>query len=119
MASLLQSLIRARGRGRGTAISRAEREHLNRVVRAFGAPLGRPEMPEAARAATGSIEPLTRRELEILESMATGRRNQQIADELVITVETVKRHVSHILNKLGATNRMEAVATARNLHFIP
>jgi LuxR family maltose regulon positive regulatory protein len=51
--------------------------------------------------------------------MAAGRRNQQIADELVISLETVKRHVSHIFNKLGATNRMEAVATARDLHLIP
>jgi ATP/maltotriose-dependent transcriptional regulator MalT len=119
MASLLQSLIRARGRGWGTAISRAEREHLNRVVRAFRAPVGHPEMPEAARVAPGSIEPLTRRELDVLGSMAAGRRNQQIADELVITLETVKRHVSHILNKLGAANRMEAVATARDLHLIP
>jgi LuxR family maltose regulon positive regulatory protein len=119
MASLLQSLIRARGRGWGAAISRAEREHLNRVVRAFRAPRGHSELPEAARAMTGSIEPLTRRELQILGSMAAGRRNQQIADELVISLETVKRHVSHIFNKLGATNRMEAVATARDLHLIP
>jgi LuxR family maltose regulon positive regulatory protein len=119
MASLLQSLIRARGRGWGTAISGAEREHLNRVVRAFQALPGHGERPDAAHAATGSIEPLTRRELDVLESMAAGRRNQQIADELVITLETVKRHVSHIFNKLGATNRMEAVATARDLHLIP
>jgi LuxR family maltose regulon positive regulatory protein len=119
MASLLQSLIRARGRGWGTAISGAEREHLNRVVRAFQAPLGHRERPQGAHAATSSIEPLTRRELEVLESMAAGRRNQQIADELVITLETVKRHVSHIFNKLGAASRMEAVATARDLQLIP
>jgi LuxR family maltose regulon positive regulatory protein len=51
--------------------------------------------------------------------MAAGRRNRQIADELVVTLETVKRHVSHIFDKLGAANRTEAVARARELHLVP
>jgi ATP/maltotriose-dependent transcriptional regulator MalT len=116
MATLLQRLIRARRRGE--AVSRAEREHISRVVRAFQPVVRRPEMPGSARAATGLIEPLTRRELEVLGSMATGRRNRQIADELVVTLDTVKRHVSHIFDKLGTTNRTEAVARARELRLI-
>ena len=119
MAALLQSLIRVRRPSRGAAISRAEREHVNQVVRAFGLPSVHPEMPGAAPVAMGPIEPLTRRELEVLGFMAAGRRNRQIADELVVTLDTVKRHVSHIFDKLGAANRTEAVARARELRLIP
>jgi LuxR family maltose regulon positive regulatory protein len=119
MAALLQSLIRVRRRGPGAAVSLAEREYVNRVVRAFRPPGGHPETPGAAPVATGLIEPLTRRELEVLGFMAAGRRNAQIADELVVTLDTVKRHVSHIFDKLGAANRTEAVARARELRLIP
>jgi Bacterial regulatory proteins, luxR family len=51
--------------------------------------------------------------------VAAGRSNQAIAAELVITIDTVKRHVTHILGKLGAANRTEAVARARALGLIP
>jgi LuxR family maltose regulon positive regulatory protein len=115
MAALLKSLIRARRGGHGAAMSRAEREHVIRVVRAF-----RPQKGlEAPAEATGLIEPLTRRELEVLGFIAAGRRNRQIADDLVVSLDTVKRHVSHIFDKLGTANRTEAVARARELRLIP
>jgi len=53
---------------------------------------------------------LTRREIEVVRLMATGMTNQAIADELVVTTGTVKAHVKHILRKLGAANRSEAVS---------
>jgi LuxR family transcriptional regulator, regulator of acetate metabolism len=53
---------------------------------------------------------LTRREVEVLELMASGASNQEIADRLAIAVGTVKSHVKHILRKLHAANRAEAVA---------
>ena len=67
---------------------------------------------------TGLIEPLTHRELEVLSLIAEGKRNRDIADELVVTLETVKKHVSHIFDKLGTTNRTEAVTQARDLGLI-
>jgi LuxR family maltose regulon positive regulatory protein len=117
MAALLQSLIRARQRGRAVAASRAARDHLNRVARAFRSPIGQPERP--APAASGLPEPLTGRELEVLGLVAAGRPNREIADELVVTLETVKKHLSHVFDKLGAANRSEAVARARKLRLIP
>ena len=66
----------------------------------------------------GLIEPLTGRELEVLRLLAAGRSNQDIARELVVTLDTVKKHVSHILGKLGGSNRTEAVARARQLDLI-
>ena len=45
--------------------------------------------------------------------------NQAIARELVVSLDTVKKHVGHVLGKLGAANRTEAVARARELGLIP
>jgi LuxR family transcriptional regulator, maltose regulon positive regulatory protein len=69
-------------------------------------------------AAVGLVAPLSARELEVLELLAAGRSNQAIAEELVITLDTVKRHVSHILDKLGAANRTQAVSRARELGLL-
>jgi len=55
-------------------------------------------------------ETLTRREIEVLEKIARGNRNIDIAIMLFISEETVKGHVKHIMEKLGANDRTEAVA---------
>ena len=57
---------------------------------------------------------LTDRELEVLELIAYGRTNEQIAHQLWMSPKTASVHVSHILTKLGATNRTEAARIARN-----
>jgi LuxR family transcriptional regulator, maltose regulon positive regulatory protein len=72
----------------------------------------------AAAAMPGLIEPLTARELEVLALLAAGRSNRRIAAELYVTLDTVKKHVGHILDKLGAANRTEAAARARQLGLI-
>jgi len=69
-------------------------------------------------AGMGIVEDLSERELEVLRLMAQGATNQAIAEELVITVGTVKSHINHILGKLGAHNRTEAVARARRFGLI-
>jgi LuxR family maltose regulon positive regulatory protein len=60
-------------------------------------------------------EPLSKREQEVLQLLADGVSNQEIAQELVIAIDTVKRHVSHIYSKLGVHNRVQAVQQARAL----
>jgi DNA-binding NarL/FixJ family response regulator len=57
-----------------------------------------------------SDESLTAREIEVLRQVAGGNRNRDIADKLFITEETVKVHIKHIMEKLGATDRTQAVA---------
>jgi len=52
---------------------------------------------------------LTRREIDVLRLMAAGETNAGIAERLIISEGTVKSHVKHILRKLGAANRAEAV----------
>ncbi len=63
-------------------------------------------------------EPLSSRELEILRRIAAGYTNQQIAEEFVIALTTVKKHASNIFGKLGVTNRTRAVARGRELGII-
>jgi len=57
-----------------------------------------------------SDEALTGREIEVLHQIAGGNRNRDIAEKLFITEETVKVHIKHIMDKLGATDRTQAVA---------
>ena len=64
------------------------------------------------------IEPLTTRELEVLRLIEAGDTNQDIADRLVISIPTVKRHISNINTKLGAKNRTQAVSLARELGLL-
>jgi DNA-binding NarL/FixJ family response regulator len=57
-----------------------------------------------------SDEALTAREVEVLRQIAGGNRNRDIAEKLFITEETVKVHIKHIMEKLGASDRTQAVA---------
>jgi LuxR family transcriptional regulator, maltose regulon positive regulatory protein len=59
------------------------------------------------------LEPLTPQEQRVLHLLAEGASNQQIADQLVISLATARKHVSNILGKLGAANRTQAIALAR------
>jgi DNA-binding NarL/FixJ family response regulator len=59
-----------------------------------------------------SDETLTSREVEVLRQVAGGNRNRDIAERLFISEETVKVHVKHVMEKLGASDRTEAVAIA-------
>ena len=117
MAALLDRLITAQRSG--GAAAEVPRGCLARLQRALGV---QHVAPGAGRrsvtAVPGLVEQLTSRELEVLEMLAAGRSNQAIAGQLVVTLDTVKKHVSHVLGKLGAANRTEAVARARELSLI-
>jgi DNA-binding NarL/FixJ family response regulator len=57
---------------------------------------------------------LSERELDVLRLLAAGKSNQQIADELVISLNTVRRHVSNVFDKTGVANRAQATAYAKD-----
>ncbi len=85
---------------------------LEGVRAAAGAGVRRPAGPG------GIVETLTPRELEVLRLVALGRSNSQVAGELFVTVGTVKSHLHTISGKLGAANRVEAVARGRELGLL-
>lgn len=91
--SFLEELLREAARGKA-------RENLD-------------ESPRAVSKPVGSASVISEREKEILILLERGRSNQEIAISLVITIGTVKSHVNHILRKLDASNRTQAVANAR------
>jgi LuxR family transcriptional regulator, maltose regulon positive regulatory protein len=116
MAALLGKLVAARRSGRG-ADDRIPREYVDRLRRAFERTSSCAGPSTAMHA--GLVEPLSRRELEVLHLLVVGKRNQEIADELVVALNTVKKHIHHIFDKLGASNRTEATARARELGLLP
>ena len=93
--------------------------YLAALLRACGQADAVPPQRRAAAAVPGLVEQLTNRELEILALLAAGTPNPRIAEELVVTLDTVKKHVTHVLGKLGAANRTEAAARARQLGLTP
>ena len=120
MARLLGRLAAAQRTGRVAAPGAVPSGYLDRLARAFqpGSAHAAPRTTHEIAGVAGLVEPLSDRELEVLGLLAAGRSNQQIADELVVVLDTVKKHVGHILDKLGAANRTQAVARARVLGLL-
>jgi class 3 adenylate cyclase/DNA-binding CsgD family transcriptional regulator len=91
-------------------------QHLRRELRARGV-LSIPRGPSRATAAEPAR--LTGRQLEVLQLLAAGRSNAEIAARLSLSVKTVEHHVSALLGKLGMGSRREAAAAARRLNVTP
>lgn len=102
-------LRRAAGAGMHSAYTR-------RLLSAFEG--GPTSTPTAKPTPSGLPEPLTARELEVLRLVAAGLTNQEIADQLVVTLATVKRHIANSYGKLGVGHRTEAVARANALDLL-
>jgi LuxR family transcriptional regulator, maltose regulon positive regulatory protein len=116
MARLLGRLTAAQRTGQVVFPGPVPRGYLERLTRAFQPAAAPPAARDTAMA--GPSESLSERELEVLRLLAAGKSNQQIADELVVALATVKKHVGHILGKLNAANRTQAVARARVLGLL-
>jgi ATP/maltotriose-dependent transcriptional regulator MalT len=78
----------------------------------------RPDDQEVRSSAPPLVEPLTEREMEVFELLASGRTNPEIAADLSVTVGTIRAHTSNIYAKLQARNRAEALARARELGLL-
>ena len=98
---------------RGYLLKSMPPEELVEVIRQVHAGKKRiPPQLAAQLAEHMSDEDLTSREIEVLNHISGGNRNRDIADKLFITEETVKVHIKHIMEKLGASDRTQAVAIA-------
>ena len=110
----LLSTLRARSRRQNAPEGDETTRYLDRVLAAFSPQIGAGHRP----AQHVLPEPLSGREHEVLDLMTVGASNQEIAESLVITLDIVKRQVSNVLSKLGASNRTQAVSRARELGLL-
>lgn len=92
------------------------RSYVLTILRAAQAqaPLHSAEQAENA----GLVEPLSLQEERVLRLLIAGRNNQEIARELIISVNTVKYHIKHLYQKLGVSNRLQASAAARQIRLL-
>lgn len=87
--------------------------YLRQLLAGLGVEMALDTPIEAGAKINAALDPLTDRELEVLELVAAGLSNRDIAQQLTLSLGTVKRHVSNINSKLQASSRTEAVALAR------
>jgi LuxR family maltose regulon positive regulatory protein len=89
-------------------------DRLNRILAAFPAVGELPATLASKQPAGGTlVEPLTERELEILRMVHDGLSNGEIAEKLIVTVGTVKKHLNNIFGKLAVSSRTQALVSAR------
>ena len=110
----LADAVRAAAQGKAVLHSPV----ATRVLQELRDNLSTQESATPKQAAPPLAEPLSERELEVLDLIAQGLTNREIADRLYITVGTVKRHINNIYGKLQVHHRTEAVARARELNLI-
>ena len=95
-------------------------DYVRRLLAAF--PVAEPEQPDPSKSQVrGSelIEPLSERELEVLQLIAEGLANREIASRLFLSLNTVKAHTRNIYGKPGVRSRTQAVVKARALRVLP
>ena len=94
-------------------------QEIRQYARGLLAAFGEREQPTpASSAADALIEPLTPREMEVLQLIAVGNSNQEIAAKLFVSVRTVKKHAGNIYSKLNVSSRTQAVAAAREIGLL-
>jgi LuxR family maltose regulon positive regulatory protein len=95
-------------------------DYTRRLLGAF--PIPEPEQTDPSKTPTPKsemVEPLSEREIEVLQLLAEGLTNPEIAARLFLSLNTVKVHTRNIYGKLGVNNRIQAVAQARALGILP
>jgi ATP/maltotriose-dependent transcriptional regulator MalT len=93
------------------------REYVNTLLRVFGEQVVS-DVPLTSDHPSSLVEPLTEREREVLRLLLEGASNREIAGRLVLSVNTVKRHVYNLSVKLGVQSRAQAIIRARDLDLL-
>lgn len=97
---------------------RVEPDYVRRLLAAF--PVAESEQPTPAESTSAElVEPLSERELEVLQLIAEGLSNQEIANRLYLSLHTVKVHARNIFGKLGVSSRTQAVAKGQAWGILP
>ena len=95
-------------------------EYVQRLLAAFPIPEPEPEVPPDTQASESDlVEPLSERELEVLQLIAEGLTNPEIASRLFLSLHTVKSHARNIYGKLNVHSRTQAIARSQALGILP
>lgn len=92
-----------------------QKEYIHKLLASFGGK----ELQTSSSGDQPLIEPLSEREIEVLQRIAMGLTNPEIAARLYLSLNTIKVHTRNIYGKLGVSNRTQAVARARALGILP
>ena len=93
-------------------------DYVTKLIDAFDRNVRKGDFAPAGRRELDALEPLSERELEVLRLIAEGASNREIAEALVVSVGTVKKHVNNIFLKLDAHSRTQAIATAQKYNIL-
>ena len=115
MADLLQRLLRAWRKERSDEVPL---DYVSRLLDSLGIDTKAPFGIDARDTATLILDPITGRELEVLQLLDSDLSNRQIAARLFVSLDTVKTHTRHLYAKLGVHNRHQAVSRARDLKLL-
>jgi ATP/maltotriose-dependent transcriptional regulator MalT len=93
-------------------------EVVNMLLEQFRGVSDSTQVTEVREANRNLLEPLSERELEVLQLIANGLTNEEIAGRLFVSVSTVKKHINHIYSKIGAASRTQAIVRAREFNLL-
>lgn len=92
--------------------------YVTKLLSAFSHETPTTIAPSRKQLLDGEFEPLSERELEVLHLIADGLSNREIAQRLVVSLGTVKKHLNNIFLKLDAHSRTQVIATARKYNLL-
>jgi LuxR family maltose regulon positive regulatory protein len=119
MAALLEQILEAQQNGCQALARGIAPDYVRRLLDAFGkGEKTRPREPLPPPSPPALVEPLSKREVEVLRLLATDLTSPQMARELVVSVHTVRSHIKSIYAKLNAHSRYEALARATELNLL-
>jgi LuxR family transcriptional regulator, maltose regulon positive regulatory protein len=113
MTALMSDVLEAHQRGHLGRLDRPSAHYLSKLLAATE------QTTSGAAPPTAQLpEPLSERELEVLQLIEAGRSNRRIAQELFVTTATVKTHIRNIYRKLDVHSRTQALVRARELNLL-
>ena len=104
--------------GRSPRRAAVSGEYIRTLLKAFEQEKGTESSPLPSARSSEMIDPLSVRELEVLQLLAEGLSNKEIANRLVVTPGTIKQHLKNICRKLDVHGRMQAVRRGRELKLL-
>jgi len=101
-----------------TAVRGIMPSYCEKLIAAFAAEGHKIEIETSPAPAQSLVDPLTKREMEILSLIATGLKNKEIAATLFVSVNTVHYHTKNLYSKLGVHSRTQAITRANELNLL-